>query len=237
MSPKGLPNGKSPRFGSSPIEIGTPIEIGSPIESARQLNLDSIDEIRSILDTRFAAREKAITESRKVIRASANAIRALHRSDWEAATSLIDEAGSGLATIQEAIADNPELVSHGVVVDAAKEYAEARITQASFTDGEVPSLSELGIDPVPYLHGLGEAVGEMRRRMLDLLRSEELEAAEELLDQMDGIVDLLASVDYPDGMTNGLRRTTDVSRSLVERSRSDLTATVVQERLRQDLRG
>lgn len=197
---------------------------------------DLVDEVRSILDVRFAAREKAITESRKVIRASANAIRALHRSDWEDADRLIAEAGELLDGIVQALDENPELLSHGVVHDAAKEYSEGRITQAVLTGAELPRFDDLGVDPVPYLHGLGEAVGEMRRRMLDLLRAERLEEAEAILEQMDDIVDQLAQVDYPDGMTNGLRRTTDVSRSLVERSRSDLTATVVQERLRQDLR-
>ncbi|MFP3882142.1 MAG: haloacid dehalogenase [Actinomycetota bacterium] len=197
---------------------------------------DLVDEVRTVLDVRFAAREKAITESRKMIRASANAIRALHRSDWEDAENLIADAGKLLDGIVRALDANPELLSHGVVHDAAKEYSEARITQAVLTGAELPRFDDLGVDPVPYLHGLGEAVGEMRRRMLDLLRAERLEEAEAMLEQMDDIVDQLAQVDYPDGMTNGLRRTTDVSRSLVERSRSDLTATVVQERLRQDLR-
>jgi translin len=200
------------------------------------LTADLSNEVRSILDARFAAREKAINESRKVIRAAANGIRALHRSEWDAAERLIAESGERLASIADTLAQNPELLSHGVVHDAEKEYAEARITQAVFTGAEMPSFRDLGIDPVPYLHGLGEAVGEMRRRMLDLLRQERLSEAEKVLTEMDEIVDQLAQVDYPDGMTNGLRRTTDVSRSLVERSRSDLTATVVQERLRQDLR-
>lgn len=194
-------------------------------------------EVRSILDARFEAREKAIIESRKVIRAAANGIRALHRSEWDEAESLLSESGSRLTTINHAIAENPELLSHGVVVDAAKEYSEARITQAVFTGAAIPTFGDLDVDPVPYLHGLGEAVGEMRRRMLDMLRSENLDEAEKLLEHMDRIVDQLAEIDYPDGMTSGLRRTTDVSRSLVERSRSDLTATVVQERLRRDLRG
>lgn len=198
---------------------------------------DLPDEVRSILDARFAAREKAIGDSRRVIRAAANGIRALHRSEWDEAESLISESGQILTHITESLAENPELMSHAVVLDAEKEYAEARITQAIFTGSEVPSFDGLGIDAVPYLHGLGEAVGEMRRRMLDLLRADELEQAEGLLDEMDRIVDLLASMDYPDGMTNGLRRTTDVARSLVERSRSDLTATVVQDRLRRDLKG
>jgi translin len=185
------------------------------------LNFESIDRIRSILDARFSAREKAITGSRKVIRASANGIRALHRGEWDKAAGLIGEAGDLLDEIMVALVDQPEMRRAGFVSDAAKEYAEARITEAIFIERTVPTFEDLAIDPVPYLHGLGEAVGEMRRHMLDLLRT---------------IVDALAGIDYPDGMTNSLRRTTDVSRALVERSRSDLTATVVQERLRNDLR-
>lgn len=197
---------------------------------------DLSDGVRGVLDPRFAAREKALAESRRVIRSAANGIRALHRGEWDLAESLISDTGARLGELVTALADQPEILGHAVVSEAAKEYAEACITQAMFTGADCPSFTDLGIDPVPYLHGLGEAVGEMRRRMLDLLRAERVDEAESLLEEMDDIVDLLAEIDYPDGMTNGLRRTTDVARSLVERSRSDLTSTVIQERLRHDLR-
>lgn len=196
---------------------------------------DGLEQITQILDARFEAREKAIADSRKVIRKSANAIRSLHRSELGEANDLLSEARDLLRTMLATVAPHPELVSHAVMVDAAKEYAEAMVTRAVFAGEPVPAFEELGVDPVPYLHGLGEAVGEMRRRMLDLLRAGNLDEAESLLDQMDRFVDHLAEFDYPDGMTSGLRRTTDVSRALVERSRSDLTTTVVQERLRRDL--
>jgi translin len=199
-------------------------------------DLDRVaSEIRPVLDDRFQARERGITGSRKVIRASANAIRSLHRSESEAANALISEAGSILADITTGLTEHQDILHAGFVNDAAKEYAEARITAAIFDGEPLPSVADVGIDPVPYLHGLGEAVGECRRRMLDRLRSGEIDEAERLLSAMDSIVDLLATMDYPDGMTSGLRRTTDVSRSLVERSRADLTSTVVQDRLRADL--
>lgn len=200
------------------------------------MNLDFVEAIRTDLESRFSAREQAIVGSRQVIRSSANAIRALHREEWEEAARLAGEAGMGYSRMIAAVAGHPDLTLAGFVADAAKEYAEARLTQAYFTGSPLPGPADLGVDPVPYLHGLGEAVGEMRRRMLDLLRGENLEEAERILDEMDEVVDLLATIDYPDGMTNGLRRTTDVARSLVERSRSDLTVTMVQERLRGDLR-
>jgi translin len=193
--------------------------------------------VRSVLDARFVARETGITRSRTIIRSSANAIRALHRNDLESADRLLAEASEALAAVSGVLADHPDILHAGFVADAAKECAEAHLTRAVLTGSPLPLPTELGIDSVPYLHGLGETVGEARRRMLDLLRAGELDAAERLLGSMDAIVDLLATLDYPDGMTSGLRRTTDVARSLVERSRSDLTATVVQERLRQDIAG
>jgi translin len=199
------------------------------------MDLGFADDARAILDARFAVREKGIAGSRRVIRSSANGIRALHRGEWESAAGLIDEAGAVLAEITAALEEHPDILHAGFIADAAKEYVEARITEALFRGRPIPGFAELGVDPVPFLHGLGEAVGELRRRLLDLLRAGEVDQAQVTLDAMDQIVDLLAEMDYPDGMTSGLRRTTDVSRSLVERSRSDLTATVVQERLRQDL--
>lgn len=200
------------------------------------LDLSGIESsVRPVLDDRFSARERGLADCRKVIRSSANAIRNLHRGDTETVGELLDEAGRLLAGIQQTLADHPDILYAGFVSDAAKEYAEGRLTAAVFAGDPLPVPEDLGVDPVPFLHGLGETVGEMRRRLLDTLRAGDLDEAERLLSSMDAVVDLLAGLDYPDGMTSGLRRTTDVARSLTERSRSDVTATAVQERLRRDL--
>jgi len=200
------------------------------------IELDQLTHpIRVELDAKFAAREVGYVKSREVIRASANAIRSLHREQWETADELVTKAGTTLHEVQSVLADHPDILHAGFVHDAAKEYAEAAVCTALFRGRPLPTPSALEIHPVAYLHGLGEAVGELRRRMLDRLRDSDLVTAEQCLVEMDQIVDLLAELDYPDGMTAGLRRTTDVSRSLVERSRADLTSTVVQERLRAEL--
>jgi translin len=206
--------------------------LGQPLDVA---DLPSIDEIRRTLDARFAAREIALSQGRLVIRSSANAIRALHRREWEAADEKIAEADAARDEILAAVGSQPAMAQAGFISDAVKELAEAHLTRALFLGRRLPSPEDLRIDVVPWLHGLGEAVGEIRRRLLDLLREGAVGEAEELLVAMDDIVDQLASIDYPDGMTNALRRTTDVARSLTERSRADLTATVVQERLRRTL--
>ncbi len=190
---------------------------------------------RAELDAKYAAREQGLSNSRRVIRSSANAIRAMHRGDYEEAHHLMEEAAGLLREAKSVLADHPDVGNAGFVADAAKEYAEARLT-AALAGGEPPPTAEdLGVDVAPFLNGLGEAVGELRRRLLDLLREGEIAAASEALEAMEAVLDLLASLDYPDGMTGGLRRTTDVARSLVERSRADLTTTVVQERLRREI--
>ena len=200
------------------------------------MDLDPVEQaVRPILDARFSAREQALADSRAVIRASANAIRSLHRGERDRARELIGEAEQTLRRAGQLLSEHPDVLYAGFLADAAKELAEAHLTYALFSDEQLPTPSDLGIDPVPYLHGLGEAVGEMRRRLLDALRVGRTDDAERMLEGMDAVVDLLASLDYPDGMTGGLRRTTDVARSLAERSRADLTATVVQERLRREL--
>ena len=189
--------------------------------------LDGVESAaRAELDGKFAAREVALQTSRTLIRTSANAIRALHRGEVDRAEELMEKGSALLAEAREACRDHP---------DAAKEYAEARLTAALSAGRRLPLPAEIGVAAAPYLNGLGEAVGELRRRLLDLLRQGEIDRAEETLAAMVEVLDLLAALDYPDGMTGGLRRTTDVARALIERSRADLTTTVVQERLRADL--
>ena len=201
-------------------------------------DLDPLAEaVRRELDDKYAARETGYGNSRRVIRLSANAIRSLHREEVEAASALMDEAEDLLREAEAALAAHPDVRYAGFVGDASKEYAEARLTAALFAGQPLPLPAELGVDAAPYLNGLGEAVGEMRRRMLDRMRAGDLAEAERLLEGMDAICELLADLDYPDAMTGGLRRTTDVARALIERSRADLTNTVVQERLRRQLAG
>ena len=86
-----------------------------------------------------------------------------------------------------------------------------------------------------YLNGLAEVTGELRRRCLDILRQGYSQEAERLLACMDDIYNLLVTIDYPDAITHGLRRQTDLVRGIVERTRGDLTLSLREERLKQAL--
>ncbi len=183
------------------------------------------------LAAKHAAREATLTASRASIRCSANAIRAAHRDDRDAAAALLDEAQQALATARAACAGQPEVEHAGFLLDAQKEYAEARTTFALVTDAPLPTPDDLGVSDAAYLNGLAETVGELRRHLLDALRAGHLERSEALLGAMDDIYALLVTIDFPDGVTAGLRRSTDVARSIIERTRGDLTVALVQARL------
>lgn len=196
------------------------------------LQLERIDSwARAELDRKNAAREQALRWSRELVRTCANAIRAVHRHEFSTADSLIDEAHSLNQRICVTLAEHPDLYWTGYVQDAQKELAEACCTFALVNQHELPDPNVLGIAPAPFLNGLGEAVGEARRFVLDLLRRGDADGCERLLGAMDEIYALLVTVDYPDALTGGLRRTTDNARGILEKTRGDLTLALRQEAL------
>ena len=187
-------------------------------------NLDSISEqIRLSLSAKDAAREKALPLCRKVIRQSSQAIRAVHRQEFDQAEGLLKSVRNLLNEAEQALTDDLGFGSTGFLRDAQKEFAEGNIILTLVTGKPLPSPGDLGIDSAAYLNGLGEAVGELRRYLLDSMRKGDLSRGEELLSAMDNIYNVLVTMDFPDAITGGLRRTTDMVRGVLERTRSDLT--------------
>jgi translin len=200
------------------------------------MTLDDIGtSVAARFDEKMAAREKALPASRRAIRSSANAIRAIHRLDLDTAHALMDDAREAVEAGLTATADHPDVANAGFLQDAQKEYAEARLTEAIVTGADLPGPDELGVQIAPYLNGLAEAVGEARRHILDLLRKGEPEKAEAMLGQMEDIYGLLVTIDYPDAITGNLRRSTDVARGIMEKTRGDLSMSFVQRDLREAL--
>jgi translin len=195
-------------------------------------DLERIGErVRGSFSAKHEARDKAIKSSREAIYKCSTSIRAAHRGEYELAKSLADAAKSILEEVDAAIAEHHDLHYTGFGHDSQKEYAEARITLALISGEKIPGPDDLGVDYSPYLNGLGEAAGELRRHLLDVMRHGELSRCEEILEMMDDIYGLLVTIDFPDAMTGGLRRTTDMVRGVLERSRGDLTLLLRQRAL------
>lgn len=194
------------------------------------------EEFQRRFEEKMAAREIGLTASRKSIRFSANAIRAIHRGEWDEAHRLQQESRGALDTAEEAVQSHPDVRHGGPLHDAQKEYAEAMLTEAVVKGEEqLPSPDELRVSLQAYLNGMAEAVGEARRTILDVLRKGEVGRSEEILQVMEDMYNLLVTMDYPDAVTGNLRRSTDVARGIMERTRGDLSVTIVQDGLRRAL--
>jgi translin len=195
-----------------------------------------VDAIRQQFEAKNAARDAALQRSRTVIRFCANAIRAVHRGDVADSAALLATARSAAAEMVADLAEYPDLYHAGYTQDALKELVEAHVTYNLITSGELPAPEQLDVEPAAYLKGVAEAASEMRRHALDLMRQNRLERAEEILGYMDEVYAQLVTVDFPDAITAGLRRTTDMLRGVLERTRGDLTTALRQERMRAALR-
>jgi Predicted RNA-binding protein of the translin family len=190
---------------------------------------------RAVLDEKYRAREVALAHGRALTRTCANAIRSLHRGEFDAARTALDGARAEAARVTEALAAHPDLYHAGYVQDAHKELAEAEALFALIRQEPLPGPEDLGLEAAAYLNGLAEAASEGRRFALDCLRRGDIDRAQAMLATMDDILSALTTVDYPDALTSGLRRTCDALRAVVERTRGDVTLAVVQSRLMRSL--
>jgi translin len=162
---------------------------------------------------------------------SANSIRATHRHEFDKASALLADANSLMQALLIDLDQHPGIRCAGFVQDPMKELSEAAITLALVTGQPIPTPEALGVDDPPYLNALAESASELRRQILDAVRNDEFDRGEQLMARMDEIYAFLVMVDYPDGLTGGLRRSTDALRAVLERTRGDLTITGAQQRL------
>ncbi len=194
-----------------------------------------VERIRSRIEVQNQARDIALQRSRELIRFCAHTIRAIHREEFDKAEELLRKASEAAKTMTRDLEDHPTIYYAGYTQDSLKELAEASITFAIVRGDPIPTPEDLGVPDATYLGGLSEAATELRRHALDLVRRGKLEKAEEMLDAMDDIYSYLVTIDFPDAITGGLRRHTDILRSVMERTRGELTVISQQQKLRQAL--
>ncbi len=189
------------------------------------------DAIREDFDRRTKVRDEALAQARQLTRHASLAIRAIHREEEGEAFEQLQAAKSIVQKLRQDLKDDADLYYSGYTQDAIKEYVEAELTVALIKDRPLPTPEMLGAEYATYLGGLAETLGELRRRCMDLLRPGYSKEVERLLLWMDDIFTRLITMDYPDAITQGLRRKTDLARGIVERTRADITVSFRQNEL------
>ena len=181
------------------------------------------------------AREEALVKCRKLGQLAAKSIRHVHRRQFDEAITLLEEAKVLAQAARRLIASQPQL-NPAYLHDTEKEMVEAASVLAIVGNRPLPTASELGASTMSYLNGLGEAASEVRRFVLDEMRSGNVAEAERIFADMEAIYEELMTFDFADSLTQGLRRTCDALRPVIERTRTDLTASAIQLELIRELK-
>lgn len=190
-----------------------------------------LERMRKHFDAQEGLRERALDASRRVIRASARAIAAMHRRDKVTERKMLKEARDGLAELKRDLKSEPVWMNSGIVLSAQQEYCEAVLLEGLLKRGKLSTPDELKIPYQPYLAGLADVAGELRRHALDLIRENKVPEAERTLKTMEEIHELLMSFDYPDAILPGMRHKQDMVRGVLEKTRGDITTALRQHRL------
>ena len=191
------------------------------------------EQIRKNFDARTAARDNALAQARQLTRACSLSIRAVHRDETDTMNTHLQEARQLADSLRASLATYPDLFYAGYTQDALKEFVEANVTCALIRNEPLQTPEELIVEPSTYLNGLAEVAGELRRRVMDILRHGYSTEVERLLGYMDEIYSVMVTMDYPDAITNGLRRQTDLARGIIEKTRGDITFSLRGEHLEQ----
>ena len=181
-------------------------------------------------------REQSLKLSREIIKSCSKSIRNVHRNDLSEAKTHLDEANNNYQKLQNSLNDIPELRFAGYVNDSERELIEAFLVYEFEKNNILLEFSTMNVSASNYIQGLGDAIGEWRRKVLDKLRKLEIEEGEKYLDVMESSMEIFNELDYPDALTGGLRRYADTARAIIERTRSDLTNAIVSESLRKELK-
>lgn len=195
-----------------------------------------VKEMRGHFNAQFKIRERLFDLSRRVVRNSAKAIISTHRGDEKSARGFIGQARKELKVLLKIAGGSPQFLTYGSVIMAQQEYAEAEIFRNLVEKGELLRPEKIGVSYLPYLGGLADVVGELRRRSLDEIRNGDVAGAESTLRQMEDLFEMLMEFDYPDAVLPGMKRKQDVARQVLEKTRGDMTVAIRQEKLEKALR-
>jgi len=185
-----------------------------------------LEKIQEELSAREEIREEIYKDMRKATRLSKQAIQVTHQERFDDAEAILEEAKKLFTKLHEKTQDYPYLLYSGSVGAAFEEHAEAQILLTLIQEDRFVKPKEIKVPFTPYVLALGDVIGELRRRALDLIRKGNVDAAEKTLERMEQIYSELTALDDAYVIVNGLRRKGDVARRLIEITRGDITSEV-----------
>ena len=195
-----------------------------------------VQSIRAEIEADDAVREKVLPLARTAVRYCSESIKRSHRGEYDEAAKSLSSAHKTILEAHKELSRSEFVEKSRILAVAYQELAEAATLLALLRDNVVISPEEYEIPSRPFLTGLADTVGELRRATLESLRHDKVQQAEQLLGLMEEILEEIGALDFPNALIPDLRRKCDVARALVERTRADVTTAVRQKRLTEELK-
>ncbi len=186
---------------------------------------ENFSKVTNALNELDEDREHILKISREIIRDCSVAIKTIHRQELNEYQKRIKNIEESLKNLKALVNKNPGYF-YKYLKTPEQEYAEAIILHSITTEQDIPTHLSLNIDPLHYVLGFGDVIGELRRFILDMIRESNIEGINKILEKMDEIYSHLFSLDYPSGLTKDLRHKTDNARKLLEKTRGDISLSV-----------
>lgn len=194
-----------------------------------------LETIQEDLSAREEVREEVQRDMRKATRLSKQAIQVTHQERFDDAKAMLKEAKTLFSKLHDTAKDYPYLLYSGCVGAAFEEHAEAHILLTLIQEDRFVTPKEIDVPVTPYVLSLGDVIGELRRRALDLIRRGNVEEAEKTLKRMEYIYLELTALDDAYIIIKGLRRKGDLARRLIEITRGDITSEARRSALEQSI--
>ncbi len=182
----------------------------------------TIESIERELKELEDIRDRVIKESRDIVKISREIIHHIHKREFESTENKLEKLRKIVKNIVDSVKKYPQIYYSGLIYGPLTEYVEAEILYNIVSRDRIPTIEELQVESVPYLLGLGDVVGELRRIVVDSLREGNLEYAEKIFKYMEDIYENLSLLVIPDALIPGLRGKVDFIRKMVEITRADL---------------
>ena len=183
------------------------------------------------LDELDLIREEILKVSRTIIRDCSIAIKNVHRREFKEYSEKVNEIQINHNKLLSLIDINRGEFSK-YLKTPEQEYSEAIVFHSIITNKDIPSPDELNIIPLNFALGLADVIGELRRYALDNIRNSQIEDLNQILELMDELYSYLFSLDYPSGLTQDLRHKTDQARTLIEKTRGDISISLQMNELK-----
>ncbi len=184
---------------------------------------DIFNDVTSYLDEMDSIREKVLNFQRSSVRLCSEAIKKVHRNEWDQIDEKLEKAKKEYEKLEQSLNRAPGDFQKDYRTHAAQELGEAIIFYNLIVNEKFPTPKECGIREVDYPYALSDVIGELKRYVLKSIRNEKVDRAFKLYDYMEEIYSHLFSLDYPGGLIPGLRRKIDIARKILSKTEGDIT--------------